>query len=327
MPAILVTGGTGFVGSSLAIALHQKGHDVRILRREHSDLRAIGSTNVEHCIGDVRDRESLRKAISGCSVVFHTAAVISHWRKERELMFETNIVGTKNVVDTCLELGVHRLVYTSSVSAVGFRSDGKPADETTEFNWGPYDIGYRISKSRAEQEVWHGIKKGLPAVILNPATVIGPRDIHFHGGQIIRDVLRKRIFYYTKGGMNIVYIDDVVSGHLAALDRGRIGERYILAGENLTYKEVFTTTAEVVGGIRPFFRLPIPVVRFIAAGAEAVSMLTGSHPWVSQELVAGMEVQNWFSSEKARRELAYTTTPFRQAVGHTFDWYRNHGFL
>lgn len=327
MSAILVTGGTGFIGSSLAIALHQKGHDVRILRREHSDLRAIGSTSVKHCIGDVRDRESLRKAISGCSVVFHTAAVISHWRRERELMFETNITGTRNVVEACQELGIQKLVYTSSVSAVGFRSDGKLANETTEFNWDPYDIGYRISKFRAEQEVWHGIKKGLPALILNPSTVIGPRDIHFHGGQLIRDVFRKRIFYYTRGGMNIVYIDDVVSGHLAALDRGRIGERYILAGENLTYQQVFTTTAEVVGGIRPFIRLPIPGVRLIAAAAEAVSTFTGRRPWVSLELVAGMEVRNWFSSEKARRELGYTTTPFRQAVGRTFDWYRSNGFL
>ena len=127
--------------------------------------------------------------------------------------------------------------------------------------------------------------------------------------------------------MNIVYIDDVVSGHLAALDRGRIGERYILAGENLTYQQVFTTTAEVVGGIRPFIRLPIPGVRLIAAAAEAVSTFTGRRPWVSRELVAGMEVHNWFSSEKARRELGYTTTPFRQAVGRTFDWYRSNGFL
>jgi len=327
MSTILVTGGTGFIGSSLAIALRQKGHDVRILRREHSDLRAIGNIDVKHYLGDVRDRESLRKAISGCSVVFHTAAVISHWRKERELMFETNISGTRNVVEACEELGIQKLVYTSSVSAVGFRSDGQLADETTEFNWDPYDIGYRISKYRAEQEVWNGFKRGLPAVILNPSTVIGPRDIHFHGGQLIRDVFRKKIFYYTKGGMNIAYIDDVVSGHLAALDRGQIGERYILAGENLTYQQVFTTTAEVVGGIRPFIRLPIPGVRFIAAAAEAVSTFTGRRPWVSRELVAGMEVCNWFSSDKARHELEYMTTPFRQAVGQTFDWYRKNKFL
>ncbi len=327
MSAILVTGGTGFIGSSLVIALHQKGHDVRILRREHSDLRAIGNLKVRHILGDIRDRESVRKAISGCSVVFHTAAVISHWRKEREFMFETNIIGTRNVVETCEELGIQKLVYTSSVSAVGFRSDGQLADETTEFNWQPYDIGYRISKFRAEQEVWHGIKRGLPAVILNPSTVIGPRDIHFHGGQLIRDVFRKRIFYYMKGGMNIVYIDDVVSGHLEALDRGRIGERYILAGENLTYKDVFTTTAEVVGGIRPFIRLPIPGVKLIASAAEAISTFTGRRPWVSRELVAGMEVRNWFSSEKARRELGYSITPFKEAIASTFDWYRRKGLL
>ena len=326
MDKVLVTGGTGFIGSNLAIALRNRGYDVRVFRRPHSDLRAIGNADVEHSLGDIRDFEAVSKATKGCDTVFHTAAVISHWRKERSLMFDVNIGGTANVVKSCLETGA-RLVYTSSIAAIGYEPDGRPSTEETHFNWGPFNIGYRMSKFRAEQEVHRGIKLGLSAVVLNPATVIGPRDIHFHGGQIIRDVYRKKIFYSTQGGMNIVFVRDVVEGHLAGARQGRPGERYILCGENLAIHDVFKITAEVVGGIKPSFKLPTWTAKVVAATAETIGSALGIKPWVSRELVAGMEIQNWYSCEKARRELGYRITPFRQAVEESFAWYRKNGFL
>ncbi len=201
MNNVLVTGGTGFIGSSLAAALLEEGSHVRILRRGDSDLRALGSLKVQHALGDVRDKDSLRRAMKGCDTVFHTAAMVSHWKRERAAMFDVNVHGTRNVVDTCLELGVQRLIHTSSTAAIGFPENRSLADETIQFNWERYDVGYQQSKHEAEEEIHRGVKLGLDAVMVNPTVVIGPRDIHFHGGQLIRDIHRKKIFYYVQGGI------------------------------------------------------------------------------------------------------------------------------
>lgn len=327
MKYVLVTGGTGFIGSNLAVALLGEGYHVRILRRQDSDLRAIGDTDVEHCIGDIRDLDSIRSAVKGCDTVFHTAAIVSYRRKERELMYDVNIRGTRNVVQACLESNVRKLVHTSSVAAIGHPENGGLADEENVFNWERYDVGYRIAKHEAEAEILLGVKLGLSAVMVNPAVVLGPRDIRFHGGQIIRDVYKKRIFYYVEGGMNIVFVGDVVRGHIAAARRGRDGERYILSGENLTHRQIFGITAEVVGGFSPKLKLRTPVVKAVAAMAEAIGNVTNSKPWVTKELVAGLGVSNFYSCEKAKRELGYTVTPFREAVEKTFAWYKRNGML
>jgi dihydroflavonol-4-reductase len=327
MKNVLVTGGTGFIGSNLAVALLNEGCHVRILRRRDSDLRAIGDADVEHCIGDVRDPGSIARAVKGCDTVFHTAAVVSYWPKERERMYDVNIGGTQNVVRACLDSGIDRLVHTSSVAAIGFAEHGTWADESNVFNWQSYNVGYRISKHRAEQEVLRGVKDGLPAVIVNPAIVIGPRDIHFNGGQIVRDIRKKRLFFYIEGGSNVVYVDDVVRGHIAAAKQGRIGERYILCGENLPLRDVFRITAEVVGGIVPRIRLPNALVNTAAGIAETIGNVLNRKPWVTRELVARAGTTYYFSCAKAQRELGYSFIPFREAVHRTFEWYRNNGFL
>jgi len=327
MNNVLVTGGSGFIGSNLAAALLDSGCSVRVFHRPHSDVRALDGLDVEHALGDIRDRAAIQAAMKGCDTVFHTAALISYWKKERPLMFDVNINGTRNVVDACLELGVTKLIHTSSIAAIGFPEHGSTSDETNEFNWGRFDIGYRISKYEAEKEIHHGVGAGLDAVIVNPAVVMGPRDIHFHAGQLIRDIYRKRIFYYIEGGINIVSVEDVVRGHLAASERGRRGERYILSGENLTHREAITIIAEVVGGIRPVFRVPAPFVRFIAGASELAALLFRTHPWVTRELLAGSHLRYHFSCEKAQRELGYRITPFRQTVERAFEWYRQHSLL
>ena len=327
MQKVLVTGGTGFIGSNLARALVEKGLRVRILRRTESDLRAIGSVQVEHVLGDVTDRGSLVRAMDGCDTVFHTAAIVSYWRSERERMYGVNIGGTQNVVDACLDAGVARLVHTSSIAAIGPTPPGVLADESTAFLWDSYDVGYRISKHRAELEVQKGVGRGLSAVIVNPSVVIGPGDIHFHGGQLIRDVYKKRIFYYPEGGLNIVYVRDVVEAHIAAAERGKSGERYLATGTNLSHRQALEVIAEVVGGIKPLIKLPAMVARGIAATAELAGAITKTRPWVTRELIAGIGMNSWFTNEKAVRELGYTVTPFREAVSRTFDWYRTNNLL
>lgn len=324
---VLVTGATGFLGSNLAASLVAEGHDVRILRRTSSSLSAIHDLDVEHVIGDIRDPDAVRSAVRGCDAVFHAAALVSYWKLQRAEMYDINIGGTINVVRACLKENVGKLVHTSSVAAVGYRKDGLPADESTPFNWDSYDVGYRISKFRAEQEVLKGVQAGLPAVIVNPSVIIGERDISFNGGQIVRDVFKKRIFYYIDGGISAVYVGDVVRGHLAAARIGRIGERYLLTGENLTHKQIIDTTAEVVGGWKPVFKLPFWGAKAIAAVSETVANLTGTKPWIGRELVAGLNLTCWFSCEKAVRELGHSVTPFRTAVERTFEWYRAYGML
>jgi dihydroflavonol-4-reductase len=282
---------------------------------------------VEHRLGDIRDVESVKRAIAGVDAVFHTAALVSYWRRERETMYDINIVGTRNVVQACLESGVGRLVHTSSIAAIGFNPDGSPADETTEFNWRSFDVGYRISKYEAEQEVQKGVRAGLDAVIVNPSIIIGPGDIHVHGGQLIRDVYRWRIFYYVDGGMNVVSVEDVVRGHLAAYKLGRTGERYILGGENLTHREVFTTIAQLLHRLRPMFKLPRSVARMVAGSAEGYANIIRTKPWVTRELIAGLGSFSWYSIEKAKRELGYSFAPLRDFVLPTFAWMQRERIL
>lgn len=327
MRAILITGGTGFIGSNLAAALLNQGCTVRILRRRDSGLRALEGLDVEHALGDVRDPDSLRLAMKGCDTVFHTAAVVSYWRKERPLMFDVNIRGTRNIVDCCIESGIQRLVHTSSIAAIGFPENGTTADETNAFNWQKYDVGYRISKSEAEKEIQRGVSLGLNAVMVNPSVVIGERDIHFHGGQLIRDIRQKKIFYYIAGGMNMVYVGDVVRGHILAAERGRTGERYILSGTNLSHKEIISTIADVVGGIKPLFRMPSAFVKLTAGVTEGIADVLRRRPWVTRELLAGAHLYYYFSCRKAETELGYTRTPFREAVEKTFAWYYQNKML
>ncbi len=242
-------------------------------------------------------------------------------------MHEVNVLGTRNVVQASLENGVRRLVHTSSTAAIGFPENRSLSDETIRYNWEPYDVGYRDSKHDAEKEILRGVKQGLDAVMVNPTVIIGPRDLHFHGGQLIRDIHKKKIFYYVRGGMSVVYVDDVVRGHLMAARHGRTGERYILSGENLSHREIISIAASVVGGINPLFRMPPGLVMAVTTVAESVAGILNRRPWVSRELLAGRHLNYHFSCRKAQEELGYTFTPFREAVQKTFAWYKEQGLL
>ena len=326
MKNVLVTGGTGFIGSNLAARLVTLGCNVRILRRPNSDLRAIGDLDVDHRYGDVRDAGSLAAAMKNCDTVFHTAAVVTFARKKIPLQYEVNVIGARNVAASCAIAGVERLVHTSSIAAIGYPRVGELATEETVYNWGSRS-GYKLSKHLAEAEILAGVANGLDAVIVNPAVVIGERDIHMHGGQIIKEARRGLVPFYLDGGMSVVYVGDVVNGHIQAAQRGRKGERYILSGHNLTHKEIFQRAATLLGGRAPFVKLPIPLLRFSARVIEGVSNALDVEPWISSDLVAGAGLYNWFSCEKAKRELGYALTPFDDTIRAAFTWYTEHGFV
>lgn len=326
MKNVLVTGGTGFIGSNLAERLLQLGCNVKILKRVDSDFRAIRGIDVEHVVGDLRDPASLRQAMRGCDTVFHTAALVTFARKKKALQHEVNVIGTRNVVQACLTTGVERLIHTSSVAAIGYARTGELATEDTPFNLGRRS-GYKLSKQLSEQEVIAGVSSGLNAIIVNPSVVVGERDIHMHGGQLIKEIKKGRAPFYIDGGMSVVYVGDVVNGHILAAQKGRIGERYILSGNNMTHKAIFRRTAELVRGRSPFAKLPIPLLRLGAEAIEKVCNVFGMEPFISSDLVAGAGLDNWYSCEKATRELGYTVTSFDETILAAYRWYKENGFL
>jgi len=326
MKVVLVTGATGCVGSNLVVELLRRGCSVRAFHRQNSDAVTLKDIPVEHVLGDVRDAEPLRKAMRGCDTVFHTAAIVSFWKRRRAEQFDINVNGTRNVVDLCLELGVSKLVHTSSVAALGYKSDGSMIDETTEYNWDP-GFGYKYSKHRSELEVLNGVRRGLDATIVNPSVIIGPRDVYVHGGQIVRDISRGRIPLYVEGGMNVVSVHDVVKGHIAAAERGRSGERYILGGANMTFKEVFDLAARVLQGRSPFIKVPVWLAKSVGILVEFSSNRTGTRPWITAELLSTIGSKSWYSIDKARRELSYDTTPIENAMREAYTWYRENGMI
>lgn len=326
MKNILITGGTGFIGSNLAEELVNQGCNVKILRRANSDLRAISGLKIEQVIGDLNDVDSLKKSMENCDTVFHTAAVVAMWKGKEKDQINANVLGTRNVVTAALEAGVKKFIHTSSIAALGYKTDGTLSDETTPFNWST-NLTYKYSKHLAEQEVFQAVENGLPAVIVNPAIVIGPKDYRFHGGSLIKRINGGLVPFYIAGGINVVYIDDVVHGHIQAAKAGKTGERYILGGTNLTIKEAFDRIAKVIGARSPKIKAPESFIKLAAKLFDVFSKLTGTKQLISSDLIASMGINYWFSSDKAIRELDYKITPFEEAVRKTYEWYKKEGLI
>jgi dihydroflavonol-4-reductase len=326
MPLCLVTGATGFIGSNLSAQLVAQGARVRILRRSSSDLRILDGIPVQHCPGDLADPVSLRRAMTGCDVVYHAAALVSFKKGDRRRQHEVNVEGTRALVEACLAEHVPRLVHVSSIAAIGHPQPGEVATEETAFNWGSISA-YRETKHMAEGEVLKGVERGLSAVIVNPSVVVGERDIHFHGGEILRSVKRGLVRFYPEGGMNVAYVGDVVEGMIAAAQKGRTGNRYILGGENLSYRDVFTRAARLIGGPAPIGRLPSGMLHSSARLVETVCGWLNLDPPITGEMVAGTTRNNWYSSDKAVRELGYRISGFDRAILAAWQWYRAKGML
>jgi dihydroflavonol-4-reductase len=325
----LVTGATGFVGSAVARRLSLGGTRVRALVRPGSPRFHLDGLDLEFVSGDLRDAESLRAAMAGIRHVFHVAADYRLWARDRSEIFAANVDGTRNVMQEALRAGVERVVYTSSVATLGLRADGSPADESVPLSVEEGIGAYKRSKIAAERLVEAMVRDHrLPAVIVNPSTPIGPGDVKpTPTGRIIVEAACGRMPGFLDTGLNFVHVDDVAEGHLAALRRGAIGERYILGGENVVLSDLLAEVAHLVGGRPPRFRIPRAVVIPVAYLAEGKAWLTGREPFTTLDGLRLAEHHMFFTAAKAERELGVRARPYRQALADAIDWFRGAGYL
>lgn len=326
----LITGATGFVGSAVIRQLLHAGHTVRALVRPNSDRRNLSGLPVEIVTGDLNDRASLDHAITGCDTLFHVAADYRLWVPRPEEIYGTNVNGTLNIMHAAAKAGVERIVYTSSVATLGLTPDGSPANESTPVVYADMIGHYKRSKFLAEAEVQQlADKQGLPVVVVNPSTPIGPRDIKpTPTGHMILNAASGRMPAYVDTGLNLVHVDDVAIGHLLAFKHGKIGQRYILGAHNMTLKEILTELAGITGNPEPRFRLPHNLILPIAYVSEAWARLIGdSEPLVTVDGVRLAKKTMFFSQEKAERELGFTTRPVIEALSDAVDWFRRNGYL
>jgi dihydroflavonol-4-reductase len=324
----LVTGATGFVGAAVARALLAAGHQVRVLARPSSDRRNLAGLDVAVAEGSLEDAASLSAAVAGCRYLFHVAADYRLWVPDPGAMFRANVDGTRALMKAALGAGVERIVYTSSVATLGLAKDGV-ADEATPSGEADMIGPYKRSKFLAERVVDELVSEnGLPAVIVNPSTPIGPGDVKpTPTGRIIVEAAKGKMPGYVDTGLNIVHVDDVAAGQLLAAEQGKIGERYILGGENLSLAEILAIVARAVGRRPPALKIPYAVVLPIAAGAEMMARITGREPFTTLDGVRMSRKKMYFSSAKAMRELGYRPRPAGAAIADAIAWFEANGYL
>lgn len=324
----LVTGATGFVGSAVARALLSADFFVRALVRRHSAQANLNGLGVELAEGDMRDAGAVRAAVEGARYVFHVAADYRLWAPDPEEIIRTNVEGTRIVMEAAAAAGAERVVYTSSVATLKPLPDGKPADETRPLSESEAIGAYKKSKVAAERLVEAMVKDGLPAVIVNPSAPIGPRDRRpTPTGRLIVEAASGRIPAFVDTGLNLVHVDDVATGHLLALRHGRIGERYILGGENMTLAELLGRIARLTGRTPPRISLPRWPIYPIAFAAEAMARLTKREPFVTLDGLRMSEYLMYFTSAKAERELGYRPRPAEEGIRDAIRWFREAGYL
>jgi dihydroflavonol-4-reductase len=327
---ILVTGVSGFVGAAVARRLEASGYRVRALVRRTSPRGNLDGLKAEIVVGDVTDREVLRRAVTGCTGVFHVAADYRLWVRDPAPMYAANVEGTRNVMLAALEAGVDRVVHTSSVATLGYNADGTPSDEETPSRLDSMIGPYKRSKYLAEQEVNRLVKdEGLRAVIVNPSTPIGPGDVKpTPTGRMVLEAAAGRMPAYVDTGLNVVHVEDVAAGHVLAFERGVVGQRYVLGGRNMTLRQILEEIADLTGRKPPKVRLPHGMILPIAYAAEAWSRVSGgSDPFVTVDGIKMAKKKMFFSSTKAERELGYTARPARQALRDAISWFRHNGYL
>jgi dihydroflavonol-4-reductase len=324
---VLVTGGTGFVGSQIVAALVGRGDSVRVLHRANSNLIMLEGLPVEHFLGDIQESDAVARAVAGCDLVFHVAAVASYWRAQRKRVYQVNVEGTRIVMEACLAAGVPRVVHTSSVAAIGIPRDGRPANENAIFDALSATFAYADSKHRAEAVVLQAVARGLSAVIVNPGAVYGAGDHNLISGSMVLEFARRSVPFVPDGGLCVVDVDAVVQGHLAAAELGRVGERYILGGENLTFLEIAADICAVVGRPAPRTTVPGWMLSPVAYAVDAVNRLRLGPTVVSGEQIRMAGLKVFYDTSKAISELGYPLLPFREAVEKTYRWYQQHGYL
>ena len=329
-PRTLVTGATGFVGSAVARALIARGHKLRLLVRPGSDRSNVAGLPAEFAEGDLREPESLKAAVAGCDHVMHVAADYRLWVPDPAPMMQANVDGTRTLLRAARDAGVKRIVYCSSVAALGLVGDGTPGAEDTPVHEEAVIGVYKRSKYFAEQAVRTLIRdEAVPAVIVNPSTPIGPRDIKpTPTGKMVLDAAAGRMPAFVDTGLNVVHVDDVGLGHVLALERGTIGEAYILGGFDMRLEEILALIDDIMGRpVRRRVRLSRTALWPLAVGMEGAARAFGIEPLVTREMLAMAKKKMFFSSAKARADLGYEPRPARAALSDAVAWFRADGRL
>jgi dihydroflavonol-4-reductase len=323
----LVTGASGFLGSAIAAALRARGYDIRVLVRPSSPRINLDPADTV-CEGDLRDRASLAAALKGARFLFHAAADYRLWARDRDEITRNNVEGTRLIMEEALSAGVERVVYTSSVATLKL-GEGAPSTEDHPLAEGEGIGAYKRSKVAAERVVEAMVRRErLPAVIVNPSTPIGPRDVKpTPTGRIIVEAASGRMPGFVDTGLNLAHVDDVAAGHLAALERGRIGERYILGGDNVFLADMLADIARFVGRRPPRLKLPRTMLYPIAYAAELLASLRGVEPFITVDGLRMAGHHMFFDDTKARRELGYVSRPYREGLADAIAWFRTHGHL
>ena len=323
-----VTGSTGFVGSHVARALAEQGANLRLLVRSNSNTKNINDVKGDLVTGDLRDPASLEKGIAGCEVVFHVAADYRLWVRDPEQMYRANVEGTRAILEAARKNRVRRVVYTSSVATIGFTSNGQPADEKSPVSLDKMIGPYKRSKFMAEQVAIEAARAGQDVVIVNPSTPVGERDIKpTPTGRIVVDFLKKKFPAYVDTGLNLVDVKACALGHIAALEKGRSGERYILGGENLTLKQILDKLAAITGLPSPKIR--VPYVLALATGVVDevfTGLIRGREPRATIDAVRMGRKKMFVSSAKAERELGWKRVPVDDALRRAAEWFRENGY-
>jgi len=323
-----VTGATGFLGSHVARVLADQGADLRLLVRSTSNLKNLTGLKADTATGDLRDAASLEKAISGCETVFHVAADYRLWVRDPNEMYRSNVGGTRSLLEAARKNGVRRVVYTSSVATIGFKSDGQPADEDSPVSLSDMIGHYKRSKFMAEQLAMEAGRGGMQVVTVNPTTPVGEQDVKpTPTGRIVVDFLKRKFPAYVETGLNLVDVRECAQGHVAALEKGRTGERYILGGEDLTLKQILDKLGQITGLPSP--KIKLPYLFAFAAGVvdEAVTgLLLRREPRATVDTVRMGKKKMFASSAKAGRELGWKIVPVDGALRRAADWFRANGY-
>ncbi len=323
-----VTGATGFLGSHVARALADQGADLRLLVRPTSNLKNLEGLRAETATGDLRDSASLEKAMAGCEVVFHVAADYRLWLRDPAEMYRSNLEGTRAILEAAHRNNVRAVVYTSSVATMGFTSNGRPADEDSPVSLADMIGHYKRSKFMAEQIALEAGRSGMRVVTVNPTTPVGEQDIKpTPTGRIVVDFLKRKFPAYVETGLNLVDVRECARGHIASLEKGKSGERYILGGEDLTLKQILDKLGAISGLPSPKVKLPYFVAYAAGAVDETISgRLLGREPRATIETVRMGKKKMWASSAKAERELGWKTVPADDALRRAVEWFRANGY-
>jgi len=325
---IFLTGATGFIGNHVARSLADAGADLRILTRKTSNLKSLEGVRGDMVVGDLRDVESLRSAVAGCDAVMHVAADYRLWVTDPDAMYAANVQGTRELLRLAREANVRRVVYTSSVATMGFKADGTVVDEATPVSLDDMIGHYKRSKFLGEQEAISAARNGQQVMILNPTTPIGAGDVKpTPTGRIVVDFLKHNFPAYMDTGLNLVDVAEVARTHVAALERGTPGERYILGGENLTLKQMLDRMSGLTGVPSPTMRVPHAVAMAFAVFDETVTgRIRGKEPRATVEAVRMGKKKMFASSAKAERELGFKVRPVDDALRAAIDWFRAQGY-